>query len=100
MLELSPLFSSQCVLPMGRELRIFGKSDDTAPVCCRITDARGNMLTQGSASVTGGRFLVRMAPIAEAHTDTVLTVCQGSASVICDHVAIGLVFLAGGQSNM
>jgi len=99
MLQLSPLFTSRCVFPVDRELRVFGTSD-AEEISALLTTKDGRVLTCGNTDVVDGRFLIRMAPVQEALTGLILTVTDGENPVIADDVATGLVFIAGGQSNM
>ena len=39
MLKVAPLFTDRCVLPMGKELRVFGEADGPVEVSLRSQDA-------------------------------------------------------------
>lgn len=99
MLTFAPLFGSGCVLPIRRELRIMGESD-AASVGVMLQDAEGHVLSAGCAKPCGGRFLALLPAVAEPCTGCRLSAIAGEETLCAEDVALGLVFLAGGQSNM
>ena len=99
MFKVSPLFGDHAVLPRGKELRIFGSGEDGTRLTARLTDAAGSLLGEGVCTVREGSFLLHLPP-QSARTGCTLTITGGAAEVISRDVAIGEVYLAGGQSNM
>ncbi len=93
MLKLSPLFSSGAVLCRGKEIRIFGQADEGRTV--QVT------LDGDTASCTArdGRFLALLPP-RPAAIGLTLTVTDGEETITSTDIAVGEVYLAGGQSNM
>lgn len=95
----SPLFTDHCVLPMGRELRIFGTAQEGERIHAVLAASDGRVLSQGRCTARDGRFLVRLSP-QEAAVGAQLTL-TGAQQVFCARdVAVGYLLLAGGQSNM
>ena len=99
MLKPASLFSDGAVLCRRKEIRIFGCTDLSSPVSVRLTSQSGLLLAENTAEPTDGRFCVCLAP-QEAQTGCRLHVCTESEAVTAENVAIGDVYLAGGQSNM
>lgn len=96
----APLFGDRCVLPMDRELRIFGRADDGALIRAVLSAADGTLLTCGETVAADGRFLCLMPAVMASQTGCTLMLTCESETIRCEEVAVGLVFLAGGQSNM
>lgn len=98
MLKVAPLFTDRCVLPMGKELRVFGEADGPVEVSLRSQDA--HLLSRAEAEPVNGRFLALLPAVDSAATRCTLCVRCRDEELTAGDVAIGLVFLAGGQSNM
>ncbi len=95
----NPLFTDGCVLCHGREIAVFGDADDGARVTAAFTDADGRVLGEAACTAHAGHFLVYLPP-QKPQTGCTLTLICGSESITASDVAIGEVWLAGGQSNM
>lgn len=93
MLKLAPLFGNGCVLCRNKELRIFGQAEDGAAVTVTLNGV------QAVCVAKDGRFLAQLPPQSAA-TGCTLTVACGEETITVTDVAIGEVYLAGGQSNM
>ena len=93
MLKLAPLFGNGAVLCRGKEIRIFGEAENGRTITVTLGDAAC------VCTAREGRFLARLAPM-EAATGLTLTVTDGTDTVTSTDIAIGEVYLAGGQSNM
>ena len=99
MLEPASLFTDGAVLCRGKEIRVFGEADTGASVRVVLEDRTGAALAEAGCESSGGRFLAVLPP-QWAQTGCRLVITAGMEQVSADHVAIGDVFLAGGQSNM
>ena len=99
MLKPASLFTDGAVLCRRKEIRIFGEVSEGLTVTVRLFSREGSLLGEGSAPAEGTRFLVSLPP-QEAQTGCRLVISAGSEQAEAEDVAIGEVFLAGGQSNM
>lgn len=99
MLKPSPLFTDGAVLCRGKEIRIFGEVSEGAEVTVTLEDRTGALLAEGGGRGRNGRFLVTLRP-QEARTGCRLTFAAGGERRTAENIAVGEVFLAGGQSNM
>lgn len=99
MLKLAPLFSSGAVLCRGKEIRVFGQAAPGAQVHVQLLDSAGCLLAETTVCAEEGHFLAYLAP-QQAQTGCTLHVSDGQATCTACDVAIGEVYLAGGQSNM
>ena len=99
MLETASLFTDGAVLCRDREIRIFGKAEEGRTVEVLLTGAGGTVLAKGAAAVRNGRFLVCLPP-QKAQTGCRLVLTSGEDRRTAEDIAIGDVYLAGGQSNM
>ena len=99
MLKPASLFTDGAVLCRRKEIRVFGEVSEGLTVTVRLLSREGSLLGEGSARADGTRFLVSLPP-QEAQTDCRLVLSTDGEQFEADDVAIGEVFLAGGQSNM
>ena len=99
MLKPASLFSDGAVLCRGKEIRVFGKADDGASVTVRLTSRGGALLAEASCLAGCGHFLALLSP-QQAQDSCRLEIRSGAEVFRSENVAIGEVFLAGGQSNM
>ena len=99
MLKVASLFTDGAVLCRGKEIRIFGEVSEGTEVTVLLRNAVGFTLAEGTDSGRDGRFLVSLPP-QQAQTGCRLSVRAGEEEFLAQDVAIGDVFLAGGQSNM
>ena len=99
MLRVAGLFSDGAVLCRRKEIRVFGEVSDGTDVHVRLTDRNGELLAEGGCRGRNGRFLALLRP-QEAQTGCRLVIEAGDEHAEAADVAIGEVFLAGGQSNM
>ena len=91
MLRLPTLFSDRMVLQGGKRLCVWGWAD--CPVTVSIQGR------QATAPAEEGRFQVWLPPLDFSPEET-LTLQAGEETVTIRQVAVGEVWLAGGQSNM
>ena len=99
MLKPSPLFTDGAVLCRGKEIRVFGEADEGAAVTVTLADTRGATLAEAECVCRDGRFTALLRP-QEAQSGCCLFFSAGGETVVAEDVAIGEVFMAGGQSNM
>ena len=99
MLRPASLFTDGAVLCRDREIRIFGEADSGAEVSAVLLDRGGNMLAEAACRSRDGRFLLSLCP-QEAQTGCRLVLSSGAERAAAEDLAIGDVYLAGGQSNM
>ena len=99
MLEAASLFTDGAVLCRDREIRVFGRSDTGKTVTARLEDSRGNVLAEDCAEARENRFVISLPP-QKAQTGCRLVLGSGAERIIAENIAVGDVYLAGGQSNM
>ncbi len=96
--KVAKVFSDHCVLQREKNICVFGWCEaGTLVQAALYRDAQ--CLGQGETLGEGGRFYVTLPP-QNAQTDLTLTVRCGDETVTFQDVAVGEVWLAGGQSNM
>ncbi len=98
-MEVAAVFSDHMVLQRNKWTAVFGLAKDGSIVRAELFDAKGNLLTSNSAVTEKGRWLLRLQP-QSAQTGCMLIVSCGEESKTFSDIAIGEVWLAGGQSNM
>lgn len=91
--RLASVFTDGCVLQRNKEIAVFGTGEEGANVKVTL-----NGITVACKVVDGSfkAFLPKM----EAATGLTLMVSSQGTDIVCKDVAIGEVWLAGGQSNM
>ena len=99
MLKPASLFTDGAILCRRKEIRIFGNVSEGLTVTVRLFSRECSLLGEASARAEGTRFLVSLPP-QEAQTGCRLVIAAGREQVEAEDVAVGEVFLAGGQSNM
>lgn len=93
MIKISPMFSDSMVLQRGKNIRVFGTGDNG----CRVKVTLGD--DTAGCSVYGGKWQVTL-PARVQENGLAMTVESEGFSRTFTDVAIGEVWLAGGQSNM
>ena len=99
MLETASLFTDGAVLCRDREIRVFGRADSGKIVKVILRDSRGNVLAEESCTARDGKFETGLPP-QKAQTGCTLVTVSGGERITAEDVAVGDVYLAGGQSNM
>lgn len=94
--EVARIFSDNMVLQYLKPINVFGTGKDGTRLTITIT---GDEAAQTSAVVKDGRWLAVLPP-QPAQSCVEVTVSDGTDSVKFANVAVGAVWLAGGQSNM
>ena len=98
-LKPSPLFTDGAVLCRDKEIRIFGEAAEGTTVKASLVNRDGRILAENETVVKDGRFLVCLPP-QTAQTGCRLILAGGGEQFDAEDIAIGEVYLAGGQSNM
>lgn len=102
-LKLAAIFSDNSVLQRGRSIAVFGSGPEGQRVEAVIRGQKlsgmGEQESRGSAYVRNGRFEIKLPPL-EAGVEHSMQVTCGSEQIVRRNLAIGEVWLAGGQSNM
>jgi len=93
--SLAPIFSDGAVLQRGEPINVFGFGAEGADVEVRLSCMECAVHT----SVQKGRWCVCLSPLPAAEGLTLTAVSRGQTLVVKD-VAVGEVWIAGGQSNM
>lgn len=91
--KVAAVFSDRMVLQRGKNINVFGYGADSAEV---VVDLMGDT---AKACVKDGKWLAVLPP-REAAVGLTMTVKCGSEEKKFSEIAIGEVWLAGGQSNM
>jgi len=89
----APIFSDHMILSRRKEIRVFGTANEGSTITGTLNGVTA------SAAALNGRFQLFFPPM-EAGVDHTLTLTDGETSYAFTDVAVGDVFLAGGQSNM
>lgn len=102
-LKLAAIFSDNSVLQRNKNIVVFGSGPEGERVEAVIHGARlkglGEQESRGSAYVRNGRFEIQLPPL-EAGVEHVMEVTCGKEQIVRRNLAVGEVWLAGGQSNM
>ena len=103
------VFSDNMVLQREKNIAVFGEACDGDLISCELIGADGNVIGKNETVAAGGKWLLWLEP-QHAQNDCTLTVEQktnethkcgiSSAVKTFKNIAIGEVWLAGGQSNM
>lgn len=97
--ECSSLFSDHAVLARDKEIRVFGAAENGERVTAELWDEAGRLLARDTAEARDGKFLCALPP-QKAQTGCVLAISCGDEKKEFTDIAVGEVYLAGGQSNM
>ncbi|MBR2717750.1 MAG: hypothetical protein IKB78_00430 [Clostridia bacterium] len=100
MFQVSPLFGDHAILPLGKELRIFGMADEGECIHARLTAGDGTVTGEGRATGRDGRFLLHLPPQRLGAGPLTLTLTSPSKTCTFTGLQVGFLFMAGGQSNM
>lgn len=98
--SLNFLFSDHMVLQREKELRVWGTARPGAQVQVCLTDETGRSVCESSAGANGAGDWTAVLPPQQAARSLTLTASCGDTFVQAHDVAIGEVWIAGGQSNM
>ena len=96
--KLAAVFSDNCVLQRKKSAAVFGEGTDGSSVSVELFDGTA-LLQSAEAIVKDGKWCAALAPM-EAQSGLTLKATCGKDTVLCQNVAVGEVWLCGGQSNM
>lgn len=94
MLELAQIFQSNMVLQRDKAIKIWGKADADVIVNITIQGKQTETMADGN-----GNFSVEIDPLTTSVEES-MVVTSGQSELKLDHIAVGEVWIAGGQSNM
>lgn len=94
MLKLADVFQSGMVVQREKSLAVWGMADAGKTVSVAIQNQCVSTITDDA-----GYWQVTLAPLAASENEC-LTITCADESIVFDDVAVGEVWLAGGQSNM
>jgi sialate O-acetylesterase len=97
--QLAPLFRDGAVLCRNKEIRVWGTAEDGTRLTLVLKNEWNQELGRDEVTAKEGKFFFRLPP-QKAQINCTLTLTDGQNSVTYTDVAIGDVYLAGGQSNM
>ena len=102
MFKTAAVFSNNCVLQRNKNIDVFGWCDSDVKVTVTLSKS-GKILAENTASIKASgketKWIVTLPP-QKAETDCELSVKCGDYEKTFRDVAIGEVWLCGGQSNM
>ncbi len=103
--RVAAVFSDGCVLQRGKTVCIFGEGKDGALVSATLSSEKGTVLAENDSIVKDGKWRVFLPPVSACEGCTLAVSCESDDAEECggisfSDVAVGEVWLAGGQSNM
>ena len=93
------IFSDHIVIQQNRKTAVFGESDSKISITAALYDSKGTCLTSNTTESHEGKWIVYLEPL-KAQTGCTLEISSGTHKITFKDIAIGEVWLAGGQSNM
>ena len=96
--SVASVFSDGCVLQRDKDICVFGCADNGEPVSAKIMDG-GRTVDENSCVSIGGKWSVHLRPMPAMENLVLEVSCQNTVKHF-SNVAVGEVWLAGGQSNM
>ena len=96
-LSVPALFGDFAVFAKGEPICIYGNADAEGNVTLTLADGTARCAHFVPA---GGEFSVLLPPVDRYTEEATLTVTAGDACYTASHIAVGIVLLAAGQSNM
>ena len=97
--SVASVFSDNSVLQRDRVISVFGEGSDGLKVSASLIDSEGKILCENSGLACGGKWKVLLGPL-PAMDGLKLEVSSSEGKKSFSNIAIGEVWLAGGQSNM
>lgn len=100
MLKPSALFGDGAVLCRDKEIRIFGDTDAGAELRIELRGPAGELLAEAACTAGQDGKFTALLPPQQARTGCTLRFAGKTETTEARDVAVGDVYLAGGQSNM
>lgn len=94
MLQAAVIFQNHMILQQGKEVFVWGKGTPGMKVCVSVQNQEGEALVDSD-----GRWKAVLGPLAPSFQEE-LRIWGGGEEVVFTDVAVGEVWIAGGQSNM
>ena len=94
MLQLARIFQTGMVLQRDKQVPVWGMAEPGAQVTVSIQNQKAEATADGE-----GRWMARLNPL-EASESEQMQVASGTEEVSLSDIAVGEVWVAGGQSNM
>ena len=99
-LAFSAVFSNHCVLQRERNISLFGTAEANKSLKLSLFNKNGQLLAENTGKAdNSGHWLLQLSP-QEAQEECKLVLTDEKTSIELTDIAIGEVWLAGGQSNM
>ena len=96
--SVASVFSDGCVLQRDKDICVFGCADNGEHVSAKIMDG-GRTVDENCCVSIGGKWSVHLRPMPAMENLVLEVSCQNTVKHF-SNVAVGEVWLAGGQSNM
>lgn len=94
-MKAAAVFSDNMVLQRGKNVRIFGSCKSQ---CRNITVNVPELAVSAEAVIEGGEWMAVLPPMKECGKCSVV-IASENEKIVFSNVAVGEVWLAGGQSN-
>ena len=101
--SVAAIFSDHMVLQRNKFISIFGYGDDGLKIEARLFSSENELLSQNTGFIVNGRWDLKLDPQVARTNCSLQILCQDStqnSSIEFSDIAIGEVWIAGGQSNM
>lgn len=95
--SVAAVFSSDMVLQRDKVIHVFGEGEEGAEVTATLCTREGSFT--GDGIVRAGHWEIELPPQPAGENATLTIACEGEEKVMTN-IAIGEVWLLGGQSNM
>ncbi len=97
--SVAAIFSDHMVLQRNKFISIFGYGDDNQTVNAKLFNEKNELLSENNAVILNGRWDLQLDPQIAQNGCCLQITCNETSKKFSD-IAIGEVWIAGGQSNM
>ena len=97
--SIASVFSDYMVIQRNKNTAIFGKADSGAVIKAELFNLKNDLLCSNITTSHNGSWLLYL-PSQSTQTECTLNISCQNQTISFSHIAIGEVWLAGGQSNM
>ncbi len=94
MFQTAKIFQSGMVLQRDKVIKLWGQGRAGTVVSAKIQDQCGKTIVQQD-----GQWMMEIPPLTASECERMI-ICSGDEEIVLDDVAVGEVWVAGGQSNM